>query len=189
MMLMVGIPLLLKAKVQLKKKILLVGIFSLGIFVVLAAVLNKYFNFSNPLTTIYMLWYIRESSVAIYVSNTPMLWPLARKVFNAGSFAGSSGGGGYGQTGSKGSKGSGAELSKIRRASRAKQEDIESSPGSTNDSTEQINKMQISTRLSFTIEDARHSPINPNGYDVERNGDSSYKASVISGGNHVPSKS
>ena len=42
MILAVGIPLLMKAKVDLKKKIVLVGIFSLGLFVVLAAVLNKY---------------------------------------------------------------------------------------------------------------------------------------------------
>ena len=58
MMLMVGLPLLMKAKVEIKKKLVLVGIFSLGIFVILAAVLNKYYNFSNPLTTIYMLWLV-----------------------------------------------------------------------------------------------------------------------------------
>lgn len=33
-----------------------------------------------------MLWYIREASTAIYVSNLPMLWPLFRRVFNIGTF-------------------------------------------------------------------------------------------------------
>ncbi|KAL0631173.1 hypothetical protein Q9L58_009960 [Maublancomyces gigas] len=87
MMLAVGLPLLMRAKVELKKKIILVGIFGCGVFVILAAILNKYYNFSNPYTTIYMLWYIRESSTAVYVSNLPMLWPLFRRVFKVGTFA------------------------------------------------------------------------------------------------------
>lgn len=28
-----------------------------------------------------MLWYIRESSVAMYVANLPMIWPLIREMF------------------------------------------------------------------------------------------------------------
>lgn len=34
-----------------------------------------------------MLWYIRESSTAVYVSNLPMLWPLFRRAFKVGTFA------------------------------------------------------------------------------------------------------
>ncbi|RPB05133.1 hypothetical protein L873DRAFT_1757933 [Choiromyces venosus 120613-1] len=86
MMLCIAIPLFLRAKVPTKKKLILVGIFGCGIFVILAAILNKYYNFSNPFTTIYMLWYIREASTAVYVSNLPMLWPLFRRVFNIGTF-------------------------------------------------------------------------------------------------------
>ncbi|PWW79022.1 hypothetical protein C7212DRAFT_275374 [Tuber magnatum] len=86
MMLGIAIPLFLKAKVPTKKKLILVGIFGCGIFVIFAAILNKYYNFSNPFTTIYMLWYIREASTAVYVSNLPMLWPLFRRVFNIGTF-------------------------------------------------------------------------------------------------------
>jgi len=33
-----------------------------------------------------MLWYIREASTAVYVSNLPMLWPLFRRVFDIGTF-------------------------------------------------------------------------------------------------------
>ncbi|KAG0126459.1 hypothetical protein HOY82DRAFT_628048 [Tuber indicum] len=86
MMLGIAIPLFLRARVPNKKKLILVGIFGCGIFVILAAILNKYYNFSNPFTTIYMLWYIREASTAVYVSNLPMLWPLFRRVFNIGTF-------------------------------------------------------------------------------------------------------
>lgn len=183
-MLAFGIPLIWKAKVQFKKKLLLLAIFSLGIFVILAAVLNKYYNFSNPLTTIYMLWYIRESSTAIYVSNIPMLWPLFRKAFKAGSFAGSSHNGGY----DTGSKQSGNELSRIRAASRAKQDTtISTAHGSYSSSQEQINKveangpLEIETRVSFTVEDAAHYPVHPSGFDVERYGDAHYKASISAG--------
>lgn len=28
-----------------------------------------------------MLWYVRESSVAIWVTNLPLIWPLAREIF------------------------------------------------------------------------------------------------------------
>lgn len=61
-------------------------VFSLGIFIILAAILNKYYNFSNPLTTVYQLWYIREASVAIFVVNLICWWPLLRKVFGVKAF-------------------------------------------------------------------------------------------------------
>ncbi|KAL4868997.1 hypothetical protein BDV12DRAFT_90318 [Aspergillus spectabilis] len=34
----------------------------LGVFVMIAVILNKYFNFASPQTTVYQLWYIREAS-------------------------------------------------------------------------------------------------------------------------------
>lgn len=56
-------------------------IFSMGIFVILAAVLTKVFNLANIWDPSYMLWYTREASVAVYVSNLPMIWPLLREWF------------------------------------------------------------------------------------------------------------
>ncbi|KAE8418996.1 hypothetical protein BDV36DRAFT_282573 [Aspergillus pseudocaelatus] len=80
-MLLIPIPLLKGTQMPLRKKILLVSVLGLGVFVIIAAILNKYFNFHSPLTTIYQLWYIREASTAIYVANLMCWWPLLRKVF------------------------------------------------------------------------------------------------------------
>lgn len=38
------------------------------------------FNLSNVYSTEYMKWYTREASVAVYVSNIPLIWPLIRRV-------------------------------------------------------------------------------------------------------------
>jgi len=53
----------------------------MGLFVILAAILTKVFNLSNIWDPSYMLWYTREASVAVYVSNLPMIWPLLREWF------------------------------------------------------------------------------------------------------------
>jgi hypothetical protein len=58
--------------------------------VVLAAILNKVYNFTSPDATIYMLWDIRETSTSIYVANLMCLWPLLRKLFGLKSFLRSS---------------------------------------------------------------------------------------------------
>ncbi|KAH8428511.1 uncharacterized protein LDX57_006210 [Aspergillus melleus] len=85
-MLAVPIPLLIKAQLRMRKKIVLFCIMSLGLFTVVAAILNKAFNFASPLTTIYQIWYIREASTAIYVANLVCLWPLLRRLFGFSSF-------------------------------------------------------------------------------------------------------
>ncbi|KAI9715448.1 MAG: hypothetical protein M1812_005924 [Candelaria pacifica] len=96
MMLAIPIPILLKVQLPKSSKIVLVAVFSLGIFVILAAILNKYTNFASPLTTTYMIWYIRESSTAIYVANIMCWWPLLRKFFGMRTFSGDSSGRGSG---------------------------------------------------------------------------------------------
>ncbi|KAF2674698.1 hypothetical protein BT63DRAFT_408859 [Microthyrium microscopicum] len=80
-LLMLGIPtpFVVGAKVPPLKRALLVGIFSLGSFVVLAAVLAKYYNFTSANSTVYMIWDVRETSVAVYVANLMCWWPLLRK--------------------------------------------------------------------------------------------------------------
>lgn len=85
-MLAIPIPLLIKAQLKRRRKIVLIGIMSLGLFTIIAAILNKYFNFAAPLTTQYQLWYIREASTAIYVANLMCWWPLLRKVFGLRAF-------------------------------------------------------------------------------------------------------
>ncbi|KAK7707110.1 hypothetical protein SLS64_007319 [Diaporthe eres] len=64
-----------------RQKIVVAFIFSLGIFVIIAALLTKVFNLTNVYDASYMLWYIREASVAVYMSNLPMIWPLLREWF------------------------------------------------------------------------------------------------------------
>jgi hypothetical protein len=54
---------------------------SLGIFVITAAICNKVIYLTNIWTPVYMLWYTREASVAVYVSNLPLIWPLLREWF------------------------------------------------------------------------------------------------------------
>lgn len=64
-----------------RQKIVIAFIFSLGIFVIVAALLTKIFNLTDVYDAGYMLWYIREASVAVYTSNLPMIWPLLRDWF------------------------------------------------------------------------------------------------------------
>jgi hypothetical protein len=81
LMLGIMLPLLVQVNLPFRQKVVLVGIFSLGSFVIVAAVLTKYFNLSDVYSTAYMLWYCRESSTAIYVANLPLIWPLLREWF------------------------------------------------------------------------------------------------------------
>ncbi|KAJ5675482.1 hypothetical protein N7462_008379 [Penicillium macrosclerotiorum] len=83
----IPIPLLIKAQLKRRRKVLLLGVMSLGLFTIVAAILNKYFNFASPLTTTYQIWYIREASTAIYVANLMCWWPLLRKLFGLKAFS------------------------------------------------------------------------------------------------------
>ncbi|KAL8281642.1 hypothetical protein RB600_005188 [Gaeumannomyces tritici] len=80
-LLCVVIPLILQVNVPWRKKAVLLFVFSVGGSVIIAATLSKIFGFSNIWDPNYMLWYMRESSVAIFVSNTPVIWPPLRELF------------------------------------------------------------------------------------------------------------
>jgi hypothetical protein len=82
----IPIPLIVKAKLPQRRKLLLLCVMSLGLFTIIAAILNKYFNFASPMTTVYQIWYIRESSTAVYVANMMCWWPLLRRVFGMKAF-------------------------------------------------------------------------------------------------------
>lgn len=75
-----------------RKKIVLICVFSLGFFVILAAILNKYYSFTRPFGAEWTFWYVRESSTAILVANLPFLWTLIRRVFNVRSLDGTTNG-------------------------------------------------------------------------------------------------
>jgi hypothetical protein len=177
MILVVGMPLIMKARVDLKKKIILVGVFGLGIFVVLAAILNKYYNFSNPNTTLYMLWYIREASTAVYVANLPMMWPLFRKCFGVGRFDRST---------DYSKDASGVEMSRKDRFGK-RMTRLTSQNGAGNGSEEVISAahLTIEQRVSFEVgaesRKSRASSEDRIGYDVERSGNATYAAKISIG--------
>jgi len=80
-MLAIGLPMFLRINLRLSKKIPLIGIFSLGIFVIVAAILNKVYSFSDPFSDEWVYWYVRESSTALIVANLPFVWLFYRKIF------------------------------------------------------------------------------------------------------------
>lgn len=81
-MLLVAIPLLIQVRVPLKQKLILVLLFGMGIFVIVAAILTKvYCLVPSLISYVYMNWYFREATVAILVTNLPLIWSLLRDVF------------------------------------------------------------------------------------------------------------
>ncbi|KAK5119388.1 hypothetical protein LTR85_007744 [Meristemomyces frigidus] len=79
-MLAIGLPMFLRMQLPWKKKFPLICIFSLGIFVILAAILNKVYSFSEPFGSLWTYWYVRESSTALLVANLPFVWTFWRRV-------------------------------------------------------------------------------------------------------------
>ncbi|KAI4273965.1 MAG: hypothetical protein LQ337_004264 [Flavoplaca oasis] len=81
-MLAIAIPILLKLQVPILQKGILLGIFSMGVFIIIAAILTKLFSLYPPLLTYaYLNWYCREASVCVYVTNLPAVWSLVLDVF------------------------------------------------------------------------------------------------------------
>ena len=81
-----ALQLFIRSKLPFKRKLVLCGIFGLGIFVILAAVLNKYYSFRHQFGSQWTFWYVRESSTAMIVANLPFLWTLLRRIFKLGAF-------------------------------------------------------------------------------------------------------
>ena len=86
----IPLPLLLKAKLELKRKILLIFPFSLGFFTIVCAILSKHLTFTRPYSAEWVFWYCREASTAMIVTNMPYSWALIRRTFNLKSFFGDS---------------------------------------------------------------------------------------------------
>lgn len=87
----IPMPLLFKVRLPTKNKLVLIGIFLVGLFTVVAAVLNKYYSFSNPFGTDWVLWYLRESYTALLCANLPLTYPLIQRVFNLRNWNSNSG--------------------------------------------------------------------------------------------------
>ncbi|KAH6976685.1 hypothetical protein EDB80DRAFT_594023 [Ilyonectria destructans] len=88
MIIMIPMPMLISSTLPLKKKAVLCGVFALGLFTILSAVLNKVYSFTDPYGSDWTFWYIRELSTAVIIANLPYMWSLCRRLFNLSSFNG-----------------------------------------------------------------------------------------------------
>lgn len=85
-MLVIALQMLIRSLLPMKRKVILCGIFSLGIFVIIASMLNSYYSFKNPYKQTWIFWYVRESSTAILVANLPYTWTVLRELFDLEKF-------------------------------------------------------------------------------------------------------
>ena len=85
-MLCIALQMLIRSFLPMKRKIILCGIFSLGIFVVAASIMNNYYSLSEPYNSTWIYWYVRESSTAVLVANLPFTWTILREIFELGQF-------------------------------------------------------------------------------------------------------
>jgi hypothetical protein len=80
--LLVAMPILMAVRLPKRQKLVLLLLFGLGGFVIVAAVLTKiYCLVPSLISYVYMNWYFREATVAILVTNLPLSWSLIRDLF------------------------------------------------------------------------------------------------------------
>ncbi|KAF2035822.1 hypothetical protein EK21DRAFT_96442 [Setomelanomma holmii] len=77
----IPLPLLFRVRLPKKNKAALFTVFLIGAFTIVAAVLNKYYSFTNPFGSEWTIWYLRESYTALLCANLPLIYPLIQKVF------------------------------------------------------------------------------------------------------------
>ncbi|TKX20417.1 hypothetical protein C1H76_7227 [Elsinoe australis] len=80
--LLIVLPMFLRTQMKLRKKIAICAVFSVGLFSMLAAILNKYYSFTNPFGVRWTEWYCHEGSTNMLVANLPFVYTLLRRVFN-----------------------------------------------------------------------------------------------------------
>ncbi|KAG5992052.1 hypothetical protein E4U43_003862, partial [Claviceps pusilla] len=78
LLLLIPVPIILKTRLPRKRKFILILILGLGVFNILAAILNRYYNFSNPNSYVFLYWYVAEVGIAVLVGNLPLCWPVLR---------------------------------------------------------------------------------------------------------------
>ncbi|PHH78761.1 hypothetical protein CDD80_6312 [Ophiocordyceps camponoti-rufipedis] len=80
LLLFIPIPIIIKTRLPAKRKAILCLILGLGVFNILAAILNRYYNFSTPNSYVFLYWYMAEVGIAVMVGNLPLCWPILRLV-------------------------------------------------------------------------------------------------------------
>lgn len=102
MLFFIPIPIIIRTRLPIKRKIILCFILGLGVFNVstpsrylawfqyltrklqiCAAILNRYFNFTYTNTYIFLFWYVAEVAIAMWVGNLPLCYPLLRAVMGS----------------------------------------------------------------------------------------------------------
>ncbi|KAF2224629.1 hypothetical protein BDZ85DRAFT_273618 [Elsinoe ampelina] len=81
LLLAIALPIFLKTQMAPRKKAAICVVFGLGIFTIIAAVLNKYYSFTNPFGSDWTEWYCHESSTNMMVANLPFVYTLLRRLF------------------------------------------------------------------------------------------------------------
>lgn len=79
LVLCLAMSLFLRSQLPLRRKLILAGVCGIGVFVILCAVMSKYYSFSNLFGTDWTTWYFREVSTAVIVANLPFMWILLRR--------------------------------------------------------------------------------------------------------------
>ncbi|KAJ6259672.1 hypothetical protein Dda_5310 [Drechslerella dactyloides] len=81
----IPLPLLWKAQIPLKRKFLLIAMFSGGCFVILAGILRVAFILADPVGGALSAgsWACRETFVAVIIGNIPMIYPLFMRGISA----------------------------------------------------------------------------------------------------------
>ncbi|KAK0738695.1 hypothetical protein B0T18DRAFT_475303, partial [Schizothecium vesticola] len=91
LILAIPLPMIIRARLPLHQKLVLCFVFSLGVLVVLLAILNRYYNFVMPHDLVFLAWYNGEASTAVIIANVPFLWILLRRVFALEAWGGRKG--------------------------------------------------------------------------------------------------
>jgi hypothetical protein len=54
---------------------------------ILTAILNRYYNFAHPDSTVYLIWYVGEVGTIILVGNLPLCWHLLQYAFRLNAWS------------------------------------------------------------------------------------------------------
>ncbi|KAJ4245286.1 hypothetical protein NW762_014156 [Fusarium torreyae] len=151
MIIILPMPVFIQSQLPLKRKLILCGVFALGIFTILAATMSKFYSLGDPYGTEWSYWYIREVSTAIIAANLPLTWTLLQRVFRLGSFSARYYGKASGQrTGEATSRfrSNYGNLSSINREDRTRRKPTVVEPGmSFSESQEEINGKDIPLKI------------------------------------------
>ncbi|EKJ77421.1 hypothetical protein NXS19_010659 [Fusarium pseudograminearum] len=148
MIIILPMPVFLQSQLPLKRKIILCGVFALGIFTILAATMSKIYSLGDPYGIDWSYWYIREVSTAVIAANLPLTWTLLQRIFRLGSFSARYGKSSNQRTGEGGTSRFRSTYGNLSSMDRRPKRPTYVEPGmSLNDSQEEINGNGIPLKI------------------------------------------